>query len=300
MKRARLFIGVALLSAVSILAGACAPQPASPTLPPVTYSEPELRYLLLSTFPDIFYVDFDFYPVARLGQEEINAQAQFETIRANTAEFSAILKHLGLPDKADYTPDEKLAIYREHKKLTLGIQMTLSGDVYNFVLRTGENQGERIQGTISLSGKITVVKREPSFNTRPICLVSGTLIATPDGQLPVEHLQPGMSVWTLDAAGKRVAAVIEKTTATPLPQPFGVVRVTLSDGRSVMASPGHPSAAGRALGAYRVGEVLDGASVIAVESLPYDGGVTYDILPAGPTGVYWANGVLLMSTLKGN
>jgi hypothetical protein len=31
--------------------------------------------------------------------------------------------------------------------------------------------------------------------------------------------------------------------------------------------------------------------------VPYDGTRTYDLLPAGATGTYWANGVLLSSTL---
>lgn len=299
MKRAAFFIGVAVLSAVSILAGACAPPP-SPTLPPKVYSEPELRYLLISNFGDIFYVDSDFYPVARVGQEQVNAEQQFASIRASAAEFSAILAHLGLAEKADYTADEKLSIYREHKKLSRGVEMTLSGNVYNFVLRRGEGQGERIEGTVTTSGKITVLKREPSFNTVPICLVGGTVIDTPEGQLPVEQLKPGMSVWTLDAGGRRVVAAIEKTTVTPMPSAFRIVKIILNDGRSVTASPGHPSAEGRALGEYRVGETLDGASVIAVQSLPYEGRATYDILPDGTTGLYWANGVLLMSTLKDN
>jgi hypothetical protein len=30
----------------------------------------------------------------------------------------------------------------------------------------------------------------------------------------------------------------------------------------------------------------------------YDGGATFDILPGGVTGAYWANGVLLGSTLR--
>jgi hypothetical protein len=33
------------------------------------------------------------------------------------------------------------------------------------------------------------------------------------------------------------------------------------------------------------------------ELVPYAGDRTYDLLPAGPTGAYWANGILLSSTL---
>ena len=84
---------------------------------------------------------------------------------ANAAEFSAILEHLGLPQKTDYTDAEKLAIYREHKELTRAIQMALSGSVYDYTLRTGQNQGYVINGTITPTGKIIEKNRETSFNT---------------------------------------------------------------------------------------------------------------------------------------
>ena len=77
-----------------------------------------------------------------------------------------------------------------------------------------------------------------------------------------------------------------------------MVRVTLDDGRSVTASRGHPSAEGRALGNYETGDILDGAVVESVESVTYNTGATHDILPEGPTGFYWANEILLLSTIK--
>jgi len=281
------------------------PTPTSTSTPtptatsPITYSVPELKYLLIDNYGEVFYVDTDFYPVAREGQEEANAQAQFPAIRADGAEFAAILKRLGLPNRADYTLEEKVSIYREHKKLSLGVQLAASGAVYSFTLRIGEGQGWRIEGTITPSGKITETKREPSFNTYPICLAKGTLIDTPGGPVPVERLRPGMAVWTRDVAGKRAAAVVLQTSATSVPGSFRVLRLSLSDGRTVTASPGHPTAEGRALGDFRAGDMLDGALVLAVDYLSYDGGETYDLLPSGDTGLYWANGVLLRSTLAG-
>jgi hypothetical protein len=35
-----------------------------------------------------------------------------------------------------------------------------------------------------------------------------------------------------------------------------------------------------------------------VENVIYNTGATYDLLPSGETGLYWANGVLLKSTLS--
>jgi hypothetical protein len=301
MAKSRLFIGIILLGIVSIFAGACVQQPPSPPpTPPVFYSIPDLKYLLISNFDQVFYVDPDFYPVAREGQEEKNALEQFPVISANAAEFSAILKHLGLPNKGEYTNEEKLRIYREHKKLTLAVEMTTSGDTYHFILRVGEGQGERIEGTITRSGKIKVLNREPSFNTYPICLAKGTLIDTPSGPVPVEQFLKGMAVWTVDDSGRRIAAAVVETEVTSVPSFFQVVMVRLNDGRTVTASWGHPTLEGRALGNYQVGDTLDGALVITVENVIYNGGATYDLLPAGSTGLYWANGILLKSTLATN
>jgi hypothetical protein len=263
---------------------------------PVEYSLPELKYLVLGSFDDVFWCDPDLYPISRPGQEEQNALEQFPTIKANEAEFSAILQHLGLPDKAEYSDEEKLLIYREHKRLTYALEMTPSGDTYQFTLRVKEGQGERIEGTVTLSGSIKVLRQEPSFNTCPICLAKGTLIDTPGGPVPVENLHEGMTVWTTDSTGNRVAGVVLKTVMTPVPSSFQVIEMTLSDGRAITASLGHPTAEGRALGDYHVGDTLGGAIVIAVARVDYDG-FTYDFLPSGNTGLYVANGILLKSTL---
>jgi len=65
----------------------------------------------------------------------------------------------------------------------------------------------------------------------------------------------------------------------------------------VTASAGHPTADGRKVGELRAGDRLDGARVVAAMMVHLDDGATYDLLPSGPTGTYWADGVLLGSTL---
>ncbi len=177
------------------------------------------------------------------------------------------------------------------------MQLTAAGASYEFSLRTGKGQGLRVSGNITLSGEITVAKQETSFNTCPICLSRGTLIDTPAGPVPVEQVRRGTVVWTVDSSGERASGVVAETIVTPVPRYFRVVKLELSDGRSVTASPGHPTAERRALGEYAVGDSLDGALVAAVAYLEYGDGATYDILPAGATGVYWANGIRLKSTL---
>jgi len=292
-------IAVILIIFTLMMPVACGGVTVKPT-PQVTYSLSELEYRLFSHFDNVFWCDPDLYPVARPGQEETNSLQQFPVIRANEAEFSAILEYLGIPDKAEYSNEEKLLIYREHKELTLAVQITASGDSYNFVLRVEEGQGERIEGIITESGNIEVLKREPSFNTCPICLAKGTIIDTPEGPIPIEELSNGMAVWTLGESGKQVAAVVMETSVTPVPSFFQVVSIRLDDGRSVTASAGHFTAEGRALGDYQPGDILDGGLVIAVEVADYAGNATYDLLPSGTTGFYWANGVLLESTLMHN
>jgi hypothetical protein len=72
----------------------------------------------------------------------------------------------------------------------------------------------------------------------------------------------------------------------------------LADGRELLVSPGHRTADGRPVGALRAGDDVDGSTVTRWELVSYAGGRTYDLLPAGATGHYWANGILLSSTLS--
>jgi hypothetical protein len=272
------------------------PTPSSSPNPTATYNQYQLAYRLLAAYPGFFWCDPDFYPVAREGQEQKNALEQFPAIKANPAELSAILASLGWPTKADFSDAEKLDIYREHKKLTRALQMTVSGASYLFSLRVGE--GQLIEGSISASGEIKESKRERSFNTCPICLSAGTLIDTPLGLVPVDKLQSGMPVWTMDSSGQRTTGQVLFTSSTLVPVNFPMIRIVLKDGRTLTASHGHPTATSKAWGSYQTGEVLDGAEVASVTEVPYDGCSTFDLLPSGESGLYWANGILLKSTLR--
>ncbi|MDE3113900.1 MAG: Hint domain-containing protein [Chloroflexota bacterium] len=155
-----------------------------------------------------------------------------------------------------------------------------------------------VDGTIDPFGRISVASRTPSGPPMcPICLARGTRIATPHGDVAVEDLRVGDVVWTLDAGGRRVAAPLVDIGSMPVPPTHEVVHLALDDGRSVFASPGHPTADGRHVGDLVVGDELDGAHVTSTERVPYAGGATFDVLPAGASGAYWADGVLLGSTL---
>ena len=77
-----------------------------------------------------------------------------------------------------------------------------------------------------------------------------------------------------------------------------MVHLVLADGRELLVSPGHRTADGRAVGALELGDPLDGSTITRWELVPYAGDRTYDLLPAGVTGHYWANGIALSSTLS--
>jgi hypothetical protein len=108
---------------------------------------------------------------------------------------------------------------------------------------------------------------------------------------------PGAMVWTLDESGARIAEPVELASSTPVPAGHLMVHLVLADGRELLASPGHRLADGRQLGTLLPGDAVDGSRVARWELVPYGGARTYDLLPAGPTGVYWAGGILLASTL---
>jgi hypothetical protein len=131
----------------------------------------------------------------------------------------------------------------------------------------------------------------------PICLSENTTIDTLDGYVSVKSIHEGDAVWTSDIYGSRQIARVLKTTKVQVKN-HQMSHIKLDDGRQVYASPNHPLADGRPIGRIAVGDVVDGARVIIAEPVPYRGDYTYDILPSGDTRTYWANGVLLRSTIR--
>jgi len=131
----------------------------------------------------------------------------------------------------------------------------------------------------------------------PVCLPEDARIATPTGDVRAADVRDGTIVWSRDAAGRRVAARVVLVGATAAGPEHRMVRVVLADGRAVAASPGHPVANGVLLEAIARGDSVDGSRAIQVERRPFDGSRTVDLLPDSATGIYWADGVPLRSTL---
>jgi hypothetical protein len=268
----------------------------------------ELKYRLLHKYPNFFFCDPDFFPLS-YGNEQELALARFPEIQNKTGTYRAILKHTKLRGGANLSDSQKLIVYREFKKLNALI-LEPSGKVYKFrlgVLTDNKGQvgphpqggdGLIIEGRITKMGRITVDKSNLTRLSCPICLAANTLIDTPGGPVAVQYLGKGRSVWTLDVAGHRVAAHVVQVARVRVPTTHRMVRLRLDDGRGVLASPDHPTADGRTLAQLHRGDAFDGAHVLSAERTRYADGYTYDILPSGSTGAYWANGILLGSTLR--
>lgn len=289
----------------TIVPGTLPPNP-TPTVSPTPSPAPggltqaQLRYRLVDRFGPLAFCDPDYYPLAR-GDEQALAHERLPLIQQDAPTFSAILLHLGIAAASSYTSDQELAIYRQWKMLNaLKLEQIPGG--FHFLAIFGSastQQGSRVDGTIDQQGNITVASSTPSGPPPcPICLARGTRIATPAGDIAVDDLRVGDIVWTRDASGTRVALPLVETGTTPVPTTHRVVHLVLSDGRTVDVSPGHPTADGRKVGDLAEGDMYDAATVQSAELVPYNGGATFDVLPAGATGVYWANGVLLGSTLR--
>jgi hypothetical protein len=262
---------------------------------------PDLRYGLVDQVGRPLFCDPDFYPVAR-DDEATLARSHLAAIRADAPTYEEISTHLGLDAAADPTPEQVLAIYREWKMLRALVLTDAGGGFsFDYVAADGKSteKGFHVTGTIDLGGTIALNRRDPSGPPPcPICLARGTVIATPDSDRLVEDLRAGASVWTRDETGRRFAAVIVVTGSSPVPATHRVVDLVLSDGRSVRVSPGHPLADGRRVGDLRSGDLVDGATVVSAGLEAYRGGATFDLLPSGPTGTYWAGGIALASTLS--
>jgi len=255
---------------------------------------PELKYRLIDTIGAPLFCG---PPVVRMPSDGEAAQ-EVEALRSRDSDtFDAIVRHEKL-DAAHLTANDERRIL-EQADVLQALGLTAEGQLFRFDYIAGRPSPEHVVGTIDGHGTISLESHDPTqFPGRggcPICLAATARIATPNGEIPVAELHPGMLVWTIDA-GHRVAAPISVVGHTRAPFGHRVIRVALADGRAVVASAGHPTADGRRVGDLNPGDLLDGSRVLTTESLPYAGD-TWDLLPLSSTGEYWADGVLLGSTL---
>lgn len=227
------------------------------------------------------------------------AASQVAALRSgDPATFDAIVRHDRL-DPAGLSADDDRHVLQEARLLD-ALDLRPDGSLFRFDYLAARPGPRHVAGTVDQAGTVALERDDPATfpppGGCPICLAAGDRVATVAGSLPVGVLRPGDVVWTRDASGRRLAAPVLRVGHVPAPPGHQVVRLRLADGRSVDASPGHPTGDGRHVGDLRPGDVLDGSRVQSAGRVAYSGD-TFDLLPAGPTGVYWANGVPLGSTL---
>jgi len=127
----------------------------------------------------------------------------------------------------------------------------------------------------------------------PICCSPDTKIKTTGEQKRIADIRKGELVLTDEGKAVRV----KKVSKTPVKN-HKVLKITLNDGTVLEISPSHPTADGRKLKDLKMGDALDGRMVVEIKLIPYLYSHTYDILPDSKTGNYYANGVLIGSSLK--
>ena len=296
------------------LVTACAPgasippggTPAPTITPPPVGGGPldagQLRLMLIDHFGPLWYCDPDEYPVSQ-GSEQERAIERFAEMQAEGEIYRAVAAELDIDVSGALTDAEKLAIYRIWK-VALAVQLDPIGEgQYRFDYlaqpAVGAAEGTRTAGRINANGLIEIEQQAAAGEPMcPICLSLGTLIDTPTGAVAVERLRLGDPIWTIDAHGRRVAGTVIALGSTTAPSDHRVVRMTLADGRTVTASPGHPLADGRTLASLAIGDIVDGSAIVALEVIPYGGGQTFDIVASGETGAYFSSGIPLGSTLS--
>jgi hypothetical protein len=267
----------------------------------------DLKYVLLARYAsnnNLLYCDPDMFPLQVMPEEEQRrAEAKLPEIIADKEKYEAILRHNNLVSAVVLTAEQKLLVYRESKKLDR-VELTPAGDKYKFSIsaanepNVSEGAGTKHQGVMGRDGNVSDETQEPVSVSCPICLAGDTLISTPGGPVRVRDMQEGMPVWTLDKGGSRVTGTVVRTIKREVASPHEMLHLVLSDGRELYVAPRHPLTDGTPAGNLQADSMVDGVHVERAERVPYNEGATYDILPSGETGFYWANGVPLASTLR--
>lgn len=277
------------------VAPVCTPNPSPGDLAESRYS---VKAALTGS---VDFCDRDYYPIGSLDLEKQHAQ-EYVSAPEDAVEYAVILRHLNLAGVQTLTDDQKLEVYREYKRLR-AIGMTSNGNGFDFSthekISGTQNQGGGtylVKGTVA-SQTATINEKTASALNCPICLAKGTRIDTPKGPVPVEQLRQGDAVYTTNAEGKKTVGVVLKATSRSTQPGQKIVHLVLDDGRQARISQGHPLSDGRNVDELKIGDDVDHGRVTRIRVESYETGATYDILPDGPTGTYWANGILVGSTL---
>ena len=250
----------AALFVLVLIAAACTsgPGPApsrTPTLSPRTLlSVPGMKLAVLSAIGGhIAYCDPDEYPF-RAKPPLPDAIDALPYIRKQAEVYRAILAHEQLEPGTTLTDNQMIAIHEDYKQIQ-PIALTYANGWYGFTVyvpKEGTSWGNvSVQGVVTRFGDVTLRSPGPGkWLSCPTCLAFGARIATPTGDVAVQDVRVGMTVWTTDLGGHRVGAVVLQIGHMGAPLGDRVVRLTLADGRRVTVSPGHPTPNGRPVGIF--------------------------------------------------
>ena len=280
---------------------AAAPAVAAPAQPSLAFAEPQAYFVpgvntptpapagFFSERPELFSI----------AEALVPPSGSFTGVPVTRADFGDQWPFSVESGVAECQHRGRLALLRvgEEQYPLNGRRMFGLADPFDIWLDDPNNLGEKM--SLEAVAVVSIGECDPEeafFHGAKVCLAGGTGIDTPNGYITVADLRVGMEVWTVDASGARVAAVIHKVANNAAPEDHHMVDVVLDDGRRLLASPGHPLADGRTLQELVPGDRVDGAQVMSVERVSYEEG-TYDLLPSGDTGHYWANGIPVGSTI---
>ncbi len=134
----------------------------------------------------------------------------------------------------------------------------------------------------------------------PRCLAENTNIFTPEGDINVKDIKTGMVVWSFNSKGEKISVPVIDINSVPAVKDQKIYHLSLSDGRQLYISQNHPTIMGIPVSLLKIGQIYDGAKIVTKDLIPYTGSKTYDLLPDSDTGYYYANGILVGSTLFQN
>ena len=125
---------------------------------------------------------------------------------------------------------------------------------------------------------------------KPSCLHPETLIDTPDGGVCIAALLPGVSsVWSQDTLGNRIVARVDVAAMMHVKPAHSMLRLSVGEG-VFFVSGQHPMPDGTP-----IEHTYPTAPRVTASQTGTD--VTHDIAVTGPTGIYFAHGIALGSTL---
>jgi hypothetical protein len=151
--------------------------------------------------------------------------------------------------------------------------------------------GDHMQCTVPIEGTC------PKGCTSCVCASPDTPIATPFGWRSIAELNDGDLIYSVDHGRVRAVPILLKgRQASPN---HTVIELSLSNGRVLHISPGHPTADGRVFADLRPGDELSGVRILRATAVPYSHRYTHDILPDSDSRAYFAGGALVGSTLDG-